>query len=155
MNVDNPLEEPFSIKWKKSDKESKYMSLFQNLAFSANLLLEKAKKGISKRYSLRLFLPFDKRYPWTTGMQAMWSWFWKHKKSNQQHSAVYRMNESSAVDKIVPKKVRPQRVGTRRQQELVCVMAIQELEWHEIDDVEFEGNVEEIGELAAKSGTPI
>ena len=34
-------------------------------------------------------------------------------------------------------------------------MAFQELEWHEMDDVEFEGNVEEIGELAAKSRTPI
>ena len=65
-------------------------------------------------------------------------------KSNQQHSAVCRINESSAVDKIVPKKVRPQRVAARRQQELLCVMAFQELEWHEIDDVEFEGNVEEI-----------
>ena len=52
MNVDNPLEQPFSIEWAKSDKEPKYMSLFQNLAFSANLLLKKAKKGISKRYSL-------------------------------------------------------------------------------------------------------
>ena len=76
-------------------------------------------------------------------------------KSNQQHSAVCRMNESSAVEKIVPKKVRPQRVAARRQQELLCVMAFQELEWHEIDDVEFEGNVEEISELAAKNGTPI
>ena len=54
MNVDNPLEEPCSIKWKKSDKEPKYMSLFQNLAFNDNLFLEKAKKGISKRYSSRL-----------------------------------------------------------------------------------------------------
>ena len=65
------------------------------------------------------------------------------------------MNESSAVDKIVPKKARPQRVAARHQQELLCVFAFQELEWHEIDDFEFEGNVEEIGELAAKSGTPI
>ena len=74
MNVDNPLEQPFSIEWVKSDKEPKYMSLFQNLAFSANLLLEKAKKGISKRYSLRLFLPFDKRYPWTTASNVVLIW---------------------------------------------------------------------------------
>ena len=35
-------------------------------------------------------------------------------KSNHQHSAVYRMNESSAVDKIVPKKIRPHSVAARR-----------------------------------------
>ena len=45
------------------------------------------------------------------------------------------MNESSAVDKIVPKKVRSQRVATHRQQELLCGMAFQELVWHAIDDV--------------------
>ena len=44
MNVDNPLEQPFSIEWAKSDKEAKYLSLFQNLAFGANLLPEKVKK---------------------------------------------------------------------------------------------------------------
>ena len=55
MNVDKPLEEPFSIKWKKSDKEPKYMSLFQNLAFNANLLLEKRKKEFRKG------IPYD--YP--------------------------------------------------------------------------------------------
>ena len=81
--------------------------------------------------------------------------YFKSTKSNQQHSAVYRMNESSTFDKIVPKKVRPQRVAARRQQELLCVMAFQELKWNAVDDVEFEGNVEDIDELAAKSGTSI
>ena len=63
------------------------------------------------------------------------------------------MNESSAVDKIVPKMARPQNTAACHQQELLCVMAFQELEWHAVDDVEFEGNVEDIDELAAKSGT--
>ena len=56
------------------------------------------------------------------------------------------MNESSAVDKVVPKKVKPQRVAARRQQELLCVMAFQE-----VNEVNFEA----IDELAAKRGTPI
>ena len=55
MNVDNPLEEPFSIEWAKYDKEAKYLSLFQNIAVSTNLLPEKAKKefpnGIPYDYS--------------------------------------------------------------------------------------------------------
>ena len=45
------------------------------------------------------------------------------------------MNESSAVDNIVPKTVRPLRVAARRQQELLCAMAFQELEWHAINDM--------------------
>ena len=48
MNVDNPLEEPFSIKWTKSDKEPKYMSLFQNLAFSANPSGKSEKRNFEK-----------------------------------------------------------------------------------------------------------
>ena len=45
------------------------------------------------------------------------------------------MNESASVDKIVPKKVKPQRVAAHYKQELLCVMAFQELEWHAIDDL--------------------
>ena len=45
------------------------------------------------------------------------------------------MNESAIVDKIVSKKVKPQRVAAHCQQELLYVMAFQELEWHAIDDV--------------------
>ena len=33
-------------------------------------------------------------------------------------------------------RVRPIRVAARRQRELLCVMEIQELEWHDIDDVD-------------------
>ena len=65
------------------------------------------------------------------------------------------MNESAAVDKIVLKKVRPKRVAARRQQKLLCVMASQEVEWHAIDDAEFESNVEDIDQLFPKSRTPI
>ena len=65
------------------------------------------------------------------------------------------MKESSAVNEIVPNKVRPQSVAACRQYEILCVVAFQELEWHLINDVEFEGNVEDIDELAAKSGTSI
>ena len=49
----------FQIEWTKSDKEAKYISLFQNIAF-ANLHPEKAKKefpkGISYDYDLLLLL---------------------------------------------------------------------------------------------------
>ena len=59
-------------------------------------------------------------------MQAMWSLCWKHK--------VQLAAFSSLPDEIVPKKVGPQRVAARRQQQLLCVMALQKLGWHALDD---------------------
>ena len=34
-------------------------------------------------------------------------------------------------------------------------MAFQELEWHKMDDVDFDGNIEDVSELVVKSGTPV
>ena len=43
------------------------------------------------------------------------------------------------------------------QKELLCAMAFQELEWHAIDDVDFDfdDNQVDISEIAPKSGTPV
>ena len=89
-----------------------------------------------------------------TGMQAIWSLFWK----NQVQSAAFRSFTDERIlscRQNCANKVRPQRVSARRQQELPCFIAFQELERHAIDDVKFEGNVEDINELFAKSGIPI
>ena len=107
INVDNkPLEEPFSIEWAKYVKEAKYLSLFQNIAFSTNLLPENAKKEFPEG------IPCDYSCPLTKDMLERRVWkrcglYFGSTKSNQQHSPVCRMNESSAVDKIVSKKVKP------------------------------------------------
>ena len=49
------------------------------------------------------------------------------------------------------------KVAARRQKELLCAMAFQELEWHAIDDVDFDfdENQVDISEIAPKSGTPV
>ena len=52
------------------------------------------------------------------------------------------------------RKVRPQRVAARRQNELLCAMAFQELEWHAINDVDFDDE-SDIPEVVPKSGTPV
>ena len=87
-------------------------------------------------------IPYDYFCPSTNDILErrlckQFSLYFESIKSNQQHLAICRMNESSAVDKIVPKKVRQQRVAAHHQQELLCVMAFQELEWHAIDGVKF------------------
>ena len=53
-----------------------------------------------------------------------------------------------------PTKVRPQRVAARHQGELLCAMAFQELEWHAIDDVDFEVD-DEIPEFVLQSWSPL
>ena len=55
------VEEPFNIEWAKYDKKAKYdyLSLFQNIALSTNLLQEKAKKEFPKG------IPYDYSCPST------------------------------------------------------------------------------------------
>ena len=45
------------------------------------------------------------------------------------------------------RKIRPQRIETRRQKELLCAMACQELEWHAINDVDFDGVENDVPEI--------
>ena len=53
--------------------------------------------------------------------------FWKHKVQSAAFSTLPD-ERIRIVDKIVSKKVKPQRVAAHRQQELLYVMAFQELE---------------------------
>ena len=75
-------------------------------------------------------------------------------KSNVNHSS-YCRTKTEASTAAVTRKVRPQRVAARRQKELLCAMAFQELEWHAIDDVDFDfdDNQVDISEIAPKSQT--
>ena len=62
-------------------------------------------------------------------------------KSKQNHSSYCRTKESRAVGDEQyggTRKVRPQRVAARCQKELLCAMAFQELDWHAVDDVDFD-----------------
>ena len=94
-----------------------------------NILLEKAEKKFAKGN------PYDysclsTKYILERRMCKQCDHYFGSIKSNQQHLVVCRMNESPAVDKILQKKVRLQRVAAPRQQELLCVMAFQVLECH-------------------------
>ena len=76
-------------------------------------------------------------------------------KSRQYHSAFCRTKDSLPVgNRTEARKVRPQRVAARRQNELLCAMAFQELEWHAINDVDFDDE-SDIPEVVPKSGTPV
>lgn len=143
------------IEWAKDDKEAKYLSLFQNLALNASLIptraIDKHPKGI----------PYDYSCPSTKDCLAdrtckYCGLYFGSIKSKQNHSITCRNRETTPCLRIEqPRRVRPQRVAARRQGELLCAMAFQELEWHAIDDVEWEADEDEIPDVALQSGTPV
>ena len=53
------------------------------------------------------------------------------------------------------RKVGPQRIEARHQNELLSSMAFQELEWHVIDDIDFNGVENDIPEIIHGPGTPV
>ena len=79
-------------------------------------------------------------------------------KSKQNDSSYCRTKESRAVGGEQhgrTRKGRPQRVATRRQKELLSAMALQEFEWHDVDDVDFDDAEADILEIVHESGTPV
>ena len=63
--------------------------------------------------------------------------------------------EKWRLQMMLASKVRPQRVGARRQKELLCAMAFQEPEWHAVDDVDFDDAEADILKIVHESGTPV
>ena len=56
---------------------------------------------------------------------------------------------------MLASKVQPQRVAARHQKKLLCAMAFQDLEWHAVDDVDFDDAEADILEIDHESGTPV
>ena len=143
------------IEWAKDDKEASHLSLFQNIALQASLTPKQAIKKFPKG------IPHDYSCPSTkdvlTGRLCYHcGLYFGRIKSNVNHSSYCRTTAEGSTA-AVTRKVRPQRVAARRQKELLCAMAFQELEWHAIDNVDFvfDDNQVDISEIAPKSGTPV
>ena len=137
----------------KDDKEASYLSLFQNIALQASLTPKQAIKKFPKGIPYNYSCPSTKdvltgRLCYHCGL------YFGSIKSTVNHSSYCRTKAETSTA-AVTRKVRPQRVAARRQKELLCAMAFQELEWHAIDDVDFDDNQVDISEIAPKSGTPV
>ena len=79
-------------------------------------------------------------------------------KSKQSHSSYCRTKESRAVadeEHGGTRKVWPQRVAAHRQKELPCAVAFQALEWHAVDDIDFDHAEADILGIVHESGTPL
>ena len=143
------------IEWAKDDKETSYISLFQNIALQASLTPKQAIKKFPKG------IPYDYSCPSTkdvlTGRLCYHCGLYFGSIKSNVNDSSYCRTKAEASTAVVTRKVRPQRVAARRQKELLCAMAFQELKWHAIDDVDFDfdDNQVDISEVAPKSGTPV
>ena len=71
-----------------------------------------------------------------------------------QHTAEQRIRYQLPTEPRREEYDRNESQPARRQNGLLCTMAFQELEWHAIDDVDFDDE-SDIPEVVPKSGTPI
>ena len=127
------------IEWAKDNKEASYLLLFQNIALNGSLLPKHTNTKFPKA------VPYDCSYPsakdTSTNHVCMYCrLYFGRIRSKQNRSSYCRTMELCAAGDEQhgrTRKVRPKRVAARRQKELVCAMASQELEWHAVGDVDF------------------
>ena len=67
--------------------------------------------------------------------------------SRHRRSCNVESNDTLDVEENVAERLRPLRIAAIRQQEVLCVLQIQEMEWMFLDDIEY-GNIEDV--LVAK-----
>ena len=171
------------IEWAKDDKEASYLSLFQNIALNGSLLPKHAntkfpkgvlndcscsstKDSLTDRVCMYCGLYFGNlkskqnhsSYCQTKESRAVGDEYFGIIKSKQNHSSYCQTKESRAggdEQHSGTRKVRPQRVAAHRQKDLLCAMEFQELEWHAVDDVDFNDAEAYIPEIVHESGTPV
>ena len=133
------------------------MSLFQYIGLNGSLLPKHANTKIPKGVSYDYSCPSTKD-TLTDRVGMYCGLYFASIKSKQNHSSYCRTKESRAVgDKQHggTRKVRPQRVAARHHKELLRAMAFQELEWHAVDDVDFDDAQADILKIVHESGTPV
>ena len=124
------------IGWAKDDKDAIYLSLYQNISLQNTLMPAQATKKFPKG------IPYDYSCPTVDQdmiKQRMCSHFGLYSsslKAKSLHEASCRVTEGRIEN--TTERVRPLRVVARRQEELLCVMAFQEMEWASMDEVDAE-----------------
>ena len=161
------------LKWVKGDSEAHYLSLTQNIAMKDQL-----NSAIIKKYPI---IPYDYSCPSVqphlrrricSDCNMYFATFkeldlhkdcHKRKKSTKKQTSLFPSPISSGSTpppqpspppSPPPPRVRPQRIAAKRQGELLCAFAYQELEWMDMDDVDTEG-FDIPNELTIQPGTPV
>ena len=159
------MQTPNGLKWASCDKRATYLPLLQNIHIRKSLPSPSQPRAQS-------LLPYDYSCPSITTEDS--------KKRTCKHCSLYHSTITSNVahERVCkkestnpqsissnkndtlnpnPTRIRPVRIAAKRQREVLCAMAMQELEWHNIDEVEMDNtDMQNVPDVAiAKSGTPI
>ena len=145
------------VQWAKDDKEATYLSLYQNLALRSSLMPPKMAKKYPKGVPYDLSCPSAKPDIEKRLCPACGLYFGTIKSRKQHKTNCKERPKSQGVEQ--PIRVRPTRIAARRQHELLCVMAMQEMEWHALEDVDTDGiddqSFQSVSEVHGEIGTPV
>ena len=141
----------------KNHHLSNLLSLHQNIALRGALMPNQVTKKYSKGIPYDLSCPSTKKDIQKRLCLHCGLYFGTIKSLNKhrRHCKKPSSNQEIAEQQI---RVRPIRVAARRQRELLCVMEMQELEWHDIDDVDVdigEDAMQNVADVHYGIGTPV
>ena len=141
----------------KDDSDAHYISLYQNIVMSSNLIPHK----LAKLYPVEI--PYDLNNPVLKNDELKRRmckncdlYFGSIKSASVHQKECFDENISDTaqpIQQIVP-RVRPTRIAAQRQGELLCALAYQELEWHAFEDVDTT-DLEVPDEVVPVAGTPV
>ena len=143
------------VEWVKDDKDAKYLSLYQNMSLRNTLMPSQASKKYPKGLPYDYSCPSVKQDVIKRRLCSSCGLYFGTIKANTLHKASCRVTEVRTEN--VTERVRPMRIAARRQRELLCVMALQEMEWVSMDDVDIEDfDIENVVDAENEiGGTPI
>ena len=129
------------LEWARKDKDATSLSLFQNITLKSSLFPKHAGRKFPKGTPYDYSCPavkndLEKRICPRCGI-----YFGIIKQMTLHYSYCRAQGSSNVVPESAPPpviKVRPQRVAARCGGEVLCAMAMQELEWHAIEDIDYD-----------------
>ena len=124
------------IEWAKDDKDATYLSLYQNISLQNALMPAQATKKFPKGIPYDYSCPSVDQDMIKRRMCSHCSINFSSLKAKLLDGASCRVTESRIEN--TTERVRPLRVAARRQRELLCVMAFQEMERALINEVDAE-----------------
>ena len=138
----------------KDDKDATHLSLYQNISLrkvlTPNHVARKYPKGVPYDY----FCPSVKQDMINRRLCSHCGLYFGTVKAKVLHKSHCR--QGATEDRTETVRVQPMRIAARRQRKLSCEMAMQEMEWISIDDVDMEDHdLSNVTDAHQETGTPV
>ena len=124
------------IKWAKVNKDTTYLSLYQNISLQNALMPTQATKKFPKGIPYDYSCPSVDQDMIKRRMCSHCGLYFSSLKAKSLHEASCRVTGGRIEN--TTERVRPLRVAVRRQRELLCAVTFQEMEWALIDETDAE-----------------